>query len=470
MNRWVIPRKNYFDKPDNFPYRLMVTIVIAIFLLCFGYNALTIPLSDKFGMQLLDKAGGISLSLSLLFIAILVTAYRIIAFHYRFAEYIERYGMYRWKRWAINTLVLLDFSSITPVPDLSLKMQKLEGDAPLYPATPLRIAVESEDIGVSRFGQVLITLLKPLKGSLIRGPYPFEIGIYVRGSDKSVCDELSTVLAQLVTDRNKIGDIHLLETCPDYRLINTWMDETTRRNRLLIAIELHNDEQQDFFESASAFVFTGQDLLREQDTPMFLLRTMNTDSYHLDSIAHAYFSAEQVDVKKINRLWSSGLDKQAKLILHAAVDNAGTGVAAGSRYDLETVTGNASEVQKWMLLALAADAAKHGQGHQLITTSAADKIYTGIVTFKDPGRWREPRAFYATIYWFSTALFLTLLFLLATITLIPVGFFNEEGSGWFLVGLSAFASITYFGTFKFAFNKAMKSIQESMQVFHPRYY
>ncbi|WP_313083625.1 hypothetical protein [Atlantibacter sp.] len=470
MNRWVIPGKNFYDKPDKFPFRLMVYVVIAIFLLCFGYNALTIPMDNKFGPQLLDNAGHVSVSLSLFFISILVTLYHLQAFHYKFAEYIERYGMYQWKRWAINNLVLLDFSSITPVADLSLKMQKLEGEAPVSPATPLRIAVESEGIGDSRFKQLLIKLLEPLKGSLSRGHYPFKIWIYTRGSEKSVRDELSSVLGQLVTSKHNIGDIHFLETCPDYSLINKWIDEGTRHNRLLIAIELHDDEHQDFFESASAFVFTGQDLLLENDKPMFLLRTMNTDSYHLDSIAQAYFSAEQVDVKKINRLWSSGLDKQAKLILYAAVDNAGTGVAAGSRYELETVTGKASEVQKWMLLALAADAAKYGQGHQLITSSAVEQVCTGIVTFKHPGWWREPTEFEATIYWLSTALFLSLSFLFAMINLIPEVFFNEEGVTGFLIGISAFIFIIYFGMLKFTFNKAMKYIQESLQIFHPWYY
>lgn len=52
----------------------------------------------------------------------------------------------------------------------------------------------------------------------------------------------------------------------------------------------------------------------------------------------------------------------------------------------ETVTGKAHEVQRWVVLALAADAAKIRAGHQLFASKSADTIQSGIIAAKYRGR------------------------------------------------------------------------------------
>lgn len=111
---------------------------------------------------------------------------------------------------------------------------------------------------------------------------------------------------------------------------------------------------------------------------------MDSTPYYLDEIVSTYLSAQQVDVGKIKKLWFNSLDKQSKFVLFSGIESATTSILADSRYELEAVTGKSSEVQRWVILALAADAAKYGQGHQLFASTSADTIQSGIIAAKYP--------------------------------------------------------------------------------------
>ncbi|WP_441545740.1 hypothetical protein [Citrobacter freundii] len=162
---------------------------------------------------------------------------------------------------------------------------------------------------------------------------------------------------------------------------------------------MHSENDSDFFESANAFVFTDDRFLESKDTPLYLLRMMDSTPYYLDEIVNTYLSAQQVVIDKIKRLWFNSLDKQSKFVISGAIENAKTGILPDSIYDLETVTGKGSEVQRWVVLALAADAAKYGQGHQLFASKSADTIQSGIIAAKYPGRKPAPDIADFSNYW-----------------------------------------------------------------------
>ncbi|MRS90077.1 hypothetical protein GJV04_08505 [Enterobacteriaceae bacterium RIT714] len=463
--KWTIPAKNNYREPSKFPYKPLLIIIALIFIFFIGYNILTLPQDKNFKEQLFHNGIIIPMMISFFIWTFTASALRIFFFDYHFSEYLTRYGMYEWKNWAIETLILLNYSSITPVPDLALKMQKLEGEAPISPNTPLIIKTSSDSVDESRLQKVMAQLLEPLKDSLVRGYYPFNTWLYVKGADESVCSELRNLFEILGLDKSRTGEIHFMDKCPDYGLINKWIDEGTWQNRLLVVIELHDEEHKDFFENASAFIFTADELLKNDDAPLYVLRTMDSNLYHLDKSGSAYLSAQQVQNEKIKRFWSSSLDKQAKFILFSEIDNAKTGVMADSRYELELVTGQSTDVQQWLILALAADAAKYGQGHQLIASSDSQKTHMGLVTTKYPGRWGEPYMFDPALYTLFTVGFLICPAAILLLTVIPEKAFSEMpilGWGLLFVGVVIGACIVSL------FNSRFKNIQIEMGINYPR--
>ena len=111
------------------------------------------------------------------------------------------------------------------------------------------------------------------------------------------------MLASLSIPKDKVGKINILHKCPDYFLINEWVDLNISENNLVITVELHDENNADFFESANAFIFTNTQLLKDKDTPLYLLRMMDSTPYYLDEIVSTYLSAQKVDVSKIKKLW-----------------------------------------------------------------------------------------------------------------------------------------------------------------------
>lgn len=399
MNKWKIPNKNPYQDVGKFPLITMLAISFAIFLVFITYRILNWQQGEKVTDELISITLSTPLILVLVIWCVVGMVYCYIAYPFCYAGFLEKYGMNRWQNWARQALPLLDYSSILPVSELALKMQKLEDEAPTGAATPLRIAIEVDSMDDVRVDKVLRQLIEPLKNSLVRQYSPFKTWLYVKGADDSIGNSFKAVLESLSVPKDKIGEIKILHECPDYYLINDWIGFNMFENNLIVTVELHSENDSNFFESANAFVFTDDRLLESKDTPLYLLRMMDSTPYYLDEIVNIYLSAQQVVIDKIKRLWFSSLDKQSKFVMSGAIENAKTGILPYSRYELETVTGKSSEVQRWVVLALAADAAKYGQGHQLFASKSADIIQSGIITAKYPGRKPAPDIADFSNYW-----------------------------------------------------------------------
>lgn len=426
MSKWKIPNKNPYQDPGKFPLNIMLVISCAIFLLCMMYHILNWLQEKKVADDLTWNAIVIPSLIVLVIWCVVIIIHGIISFPFYYAGYLEQYGMYKWKNWAIQALPLLDYSSILPVPELALKIQKLEGEAPAGSATPLRIDIEVDSMDDARVDKVLRRLIEPLKNSLVKEYRPFNTWLYVKGADDTIGNSFRAVLASLGISSNKVGDVNILHDCPDYSLINDWIGLNISENNLVITVELHNKNNSDFFESANAFIFTNAKLLEDKDTPLYLLRMMDSTPYYLDEIVSAYLSAQQVDVSKIKKMWFNSLDKQSKLVMFSGVENAKVNILADSRYELEAVTGQSTEVQRWVVLALAADAAKYGQGHQLFASASAGTIQTGIIAAKYPGCWPALGKLDFGNYWKIIIVCAIILWGIGFVSLVPTEMFNNH--------------------------------------------
>ncbi|EBV8346739.1 hypothetical protein AU696_25750, partial [Salmonella enterica subsp. enterica serovar Stanley] len=168
MRKWKIPNKNPYEEPEKFPLNIMLIISCAIFLFFITYNIFSWLQDKKVPDDLIWNAIGIPSLIVLAIWCVVVITYGVISFPCYYAGYLEQYGMNQWKNWAIRALPLLDYSSILPVPELALKIQKLEGEAPEGSATPLRIDIEVDSMDDARVDKVLRQLIEPLKCSLVR--------------------------------------------------------------------------------------------------------------------------------------------------------------------------------------------------------------------------------------------------------------------------------------------------------------
>lgn len=426
MRKWKIPNKNPYEEPEKFPLNIMLIISCAIFLFFITYNIFNWLQDKKVPDDLIWNAIGIPSLIVLAIWCVMVITYGVISFPCYYAGYLEQYGMNQWKNWAIRALPLLDYSSILPVPELALKIQKLEGEAPAGSATPLRIDIEVDSMDDTRVDKVLRQLIEPLKYSLVRDYRPFNTWLYVKGADDTIGSSFKAVLASLSIPNDKVGKINILHECPDYFLINDWVDLNISENNLVIAVELHGENNFDFFESANSFIFTNTQLLKDKDTPLYLLRMMDSTPYYLDEIVSTYLSAQQVDVSKIKKLWFNSLDKQSKFVLFSGIENAKTSILADSRYELEAVTGQSTEVQRWVVLALAADAAKYGQGHQLFASTSANAIQSGIIAAKYPGSYPALDKLDFHDYWRVIKLCAIILWCMGFVSLVPLELFQSH--------------------------------------------
>ncbi|HEE0107102.1 TPA: hypothetical protein R6W23_003173 [Citrobacter gillenii] len=467
MSKWKIPNKNPWQESEKFPLNIMLIISCAIFLFFITYNIFSWLQDNKVPDCLIWNAIGIPSLIVLAIWCVVVITYGVISFPCYYAGYLEQYGMNKWKNWAKQALPLLDYSSILPVPELALKIQKLEGEAPAGSATPLRIDIEVDSMDDVRVENVLRQLIEPLKKSLVRDYRPFNTWLYVKGADDTIGNSFKAVLASLSIPNDKVGKINILDECPDYFLINGWIDLNNSENNLVITIELHDESDSDFFESANAFIFTNTKLLADKDTPLYLLRMMDSTPYYLDEIVSTYLSAQQVDVSKIKKLWFNSLDKQSKFVLFSGIESATTSILADSRYELEAVTGKSSEVQRWVILALAADAAKYGQGHQLFASTSADTIQSGIIAAKYPGCCPALDKLDFHDYWRIIKLCAITLWCIGFVSLVPLELFKSH-PGYTFIPLVIGILVIYTAVMIFSFILT-HNIEQKMNIYYSQF-
>lgn len=280
---------------------------------------------------------------------------------------------YDLKKYASQYLKIADWSLVSPVNDLALKMLKLEGEFPLAPKTAVKIPTDSDEFEATRLQQVLNKLLYPLCETLKEYP-GFNI-TYWAGSE-TIKDDLYAIISKLEINATSIRKMIGLNACPDYSLINEMISESKKEynyRHLLIICDVNTDSESECMESASAFYFCSDYAARNSKHPVFLFQPL-TDSNDLYKSTSVYLEIEEKGTSALKTLWHTGLSRLEKYPLLKALDENRT---AHNRLELELSLGKRTEGYTWLALAAASDAVMYAQGPQLI--AASDRNQAGLI-------------------------------------------------------------------------------------------
>ncbi|MFS7198461.1 hypothetical protein AB6866_21470 [Rahnella inusitata] len=279
------------------------------------------------------------------------------------------------KSYASQHLKIAAWSLVSPVNDLALKMLKLEGEFPLAPKTPVKIATGIDEFEATRIQQILSQLLTPMAETLKKYP-DFDITYWVRAGDESTEDDINSIIAKFDIkasgNRKMIG----LNECPNYSLINTMIsdsNQTYRYRHMLIICDVNSDTESECMETASAFYFCSDYTEQNNKHPVYLFQPM-TDSSDINKSTSVYLEIEDSTDSIPKTLWHTGLSRLEKYPLLKALDD---GRAAQNRLELELSLGKRSEGYAWLAIAAASDAVMYAQGAQLL--AASDRNQAGLI-------------------------------------------------------------------------------------------
>lgn len=397
--RWNIPPSNPMPKPTRYPWLVVSLIFIALVIIFFVATLLNWPTGKLVDNSFIHRAFLLPASVGFLIagIVLFVKVSENFAWHTR--NYLYGYLKQQWKYWGRSHLLLHEHASLSSLSDLALKILRLEGEFPTAPATPLEIDNDSdEQFESTRLQRVLTSILKPLEKTLSFQGSDLSLWLYVHGGSEDNVDELKTVLKELSIPAIEKHKSHWLAECPDLALLNTWIDTPFSERRLLIIVDLHTEDKTSFCENAQAFLFTHPDahnkgfysVQKPSETPLYWFRTLESSAYKLAEDSRTYLAVEHIADGTGQHLWHSGLDKQEKYGLYAALDGIENSASGQNRHDVNFSLGDHSDGQIWLTSALAADAARYGQGSQLVSGTKADNFQLGLISIRPPKKTFTP--------------------------------------------------------------------------------
>ncbi|WP_312417134.1 hypothetical protein [Pseudescherichia sp.] len=448
------------EEPDHFrlPVRPTVTVFCVIILISVAIRAVTWPENKHINADFLMQAvmfpafALITLGLFILFVASSVRHYLAtrLAIKNQQDEEIKRY--------ARDHLIIAGRTVLTPLAEPALNMLKLEGDFPLAPKTPLMIPSE-EAFEVTRNEMLLERLVVPLADKL-KNHYSrfFEAAIWVRGGDESYSEILQRILERQGV---KVNKIEYLPDCPDYSLLDKWIDcaRDCIFNRLLVTIDLHDDEvESKSMENACAFLLTNQYSEIEGEFPVYLYRPL-TEIVDVEEMLPIYLYAESVSAPKT--LWYTGLSRTQKYPLLQVLDEK---KIVANRLDIEASFGEKTAGYQWLALALAADATMYAQGNQLV---AAGEITRMAITALSSHLTPEPISYQPVIYMYPWLYGLLAGFMFGTTSVSGFCLYDKKDAfsdGWFLI------VIGFFSIFCMAYGALITFFMEKRAMKHMRGY
>ena len=394
MNEWWLYKKQP-DADTNIP----VGVIIVLYIVAIGAGLLirTLTWPEK------EHVTAIFFVPSLILPVCLVSAVVFIIFmihdaniHYFNArKFIAKEREINLKAYARKNMAITAWSSITPLEQPALNMLKLEGEFPLAPKTPVKIQLEAS-FDQTRNEQIFNRLLAPIAEKLKEFNYRiFETVIWVNGGNEACVDELRRSLERLGVDHASSCKIEYSNECPDYALINKWVNLSDYRveNRLIVIVDLHEEGgESKRMENACALLLTSHYVRGEGEKPVYLYQPMSgvTD---VEEKMPIYLQAGSVHAPKT--LWYTGLSRTEKYPLMQALDEKKQPI---ERLDVEASLGEKSNGYRWLALAMAADAVKYAQGAQLVASSDKNRFSvtalssqkTSIPANLEWGNWSNP--------------------------------------------------------------------------------
>ncbi|MFZ3619016.1 hypothetical protein ACOYA6_07175 [Leclercia barmai] len=456
---WLYPKQPDADKD------VPVAVIIVLYVVATGagllIRALTWP--EK------EHVTGIffvpSVILPICLVSVLV--YTAFMFHNASIHYFETRKFIAKEReinlqtYARKNIAIASWSAITPLEHPALNMLKLEGEFPLAPKTPVKIQLEAS-FDQTRNEQIFNRLLAPMAEKLKGNNYRvLEIVVWVCGGNEACVDELKRSLERLGVVPTNTCNIEYSTECPDYSLINKWVNLSDYRveNRLIVIVDLHEEDRESKrMENASAYLLTNHYVRVEGEKPVYMYQPM-AGVADVEEKMPVYLEAGSVLTPKT--LWHTGLSRTEKYPLMQALDERGL---AAARLDVDASFGEKSVGYRWLALAMAADAVKYAQGEQLVASSEKNKFSitalssqkTSIPANLEWGNWSNPimpsvmAAFFCVVSLFAYHISfsdkndpLSLLGLIASIFIPFVGFISTGCLAFFLKTNEAYREMGY---------------------------
>lgn len=282
---------------------------------------------------------------------------------YHFSRWnIAQWRLYHLKNYAQQHLIIAAWSSKTPVDELTLRMIQLKGDLPLAPRTPLRMALGG-GFETTPARQLFSQLVAPIVETLRAYPN-FKVSYWLRNANELTTGELRDVLSHCAVTFEE--EIIALDKCPDFSLLNKTFADSEQRwdyRHLLIIGDLYGKEENKCMENGSVLFICQDFQLKESLKPVFLFQPL-TGVDELEKSAAVFIEAQQPTEPKT--LWFTGLTAHQKYPFLNVLNEYKT---VPLRLELELSFGESSAGYRWLALALAADAARYGQGAQLVAAS-----------------------------------------------------------------------------------------------------
>lgn len=296
-------------------------------------------------------------------------------------NYLCRSLQSRWRSWAQQRVVIVASSTVTPETDLGERMLGLEGHRLDNAGKRLPLVNQDQASSESRLHGVLKSLLTPLSDTVAAVTRAHTLHVRLQSATQDDLVELQQVWGRLLLPDTATFSWHAFET--PLSLAEPWLDNARLPAdfQLTLACQLHQPEQTpDWSEVAVALLTTSPAIMAVQKNKLkplaYLFRPIVTDADQIAEAMGTLQQARQAPPDRIKHLWLSGLAGQPRHATESAIRDCGLELPA---HDLDEAVGKPGPVSPLLLHALAAQMVRHGQGAQLIATSAQQGVQLGLI-------------------------------------------------------------------------------------------
>ena len=405
--------ENAQTRPEVIPFfAVFLLLLIPVIILIYFFN-LSDWLNEKnVAAAILIKGVSTPIVIALTLASILYMSESCKLHYFYMHQYLSAKNNYRVTAYARRNMTLLAWNSLSPVQDIALKMLNMEGAMTLAPETP-QLIKNNDLFDVPRLEDVLRKLAEPLKEKL-NEPYSFDVSVWIRGQVVDQSESVRSALTAAGIHTSRIKAINVMDRCPGYSLIESWINAfhaDSEGYHLLIIADLQNEQQKDFMESATVFLFGCYS--DRAAKPLFVTMPL-TESNNLAESVTAFFRTKNLPTANV--LWHTNLERREKYPLFEALNRESV---ARERLDVDSAFGERSPGYAWLMLALAADAALYALGPQLLAASGKNgfgmmSIATRYATEPTPPEMPVPvsalNALTATVLTLFTCFFINIVF------------------------------------------------------------
>lgn len=292
-----------------------------------------------------------------------------------------------WRHWTQWAVAIIDTAVTTPEPELAERMLGLEGTPPENPGkTPaLQEGATSDPERVERVFEKLLT---PLVRRFNQLSIKVHTRIILQADDDIYLLALQAVLKKLDVKYDPKG-LSRIDGGRQAELIDGWLrrGEYDSYGRyipafnacLLVAVQLHRDGvAPTCAEAAVALLLTSTSVANEQGLKpqARLFRPVTAEPESTSEALQSLLAAQPAPLDKMRHMWFTHLPRLGRNNVMGALDDADLTLG---RNDLDNALGKPGTANAWLVQALAAQAARYGQGTQLVATPDGQRVMLNLI-------------------------------------------------------------------------------------------